>query len=410
MTIIKRIAAGLLIGATMILSGCGGSGGGGGSSDQPAPQPAPTPSPVNPGPTFAGFDFALQTGAFWEYRWTYSSTSGSQGSPATTKTDTGRFWAVLGPARTIAGVTAYEVQLYGKGSAADTTPHRFMPRWRYLSLSNNKLSGSIDGTTLETVFDAQEGKWPGGGFFTGFSNSKLTIAEAGTLVNNFISTPAIRAGVSVNQSQCEYFPGIGTICGDSSVNLTEDEYYKPSVGPVGYHFANSFSFCGGGFCSFGSSDHHLGMTASSFTGGTLPFVSESSTLHNGPTNAQTLTIPAVIRGEVHESDGGFSTTVFINNQSIPVVIEDWYKLVVSAQRSITVTLSFESSPTSDVDLYVFTDGTRGPQLFKFSVGDNVNLNYFNEALSATFAAGTYYVAIDAWKTPGGRVPYVLQIE
>lgn len=76
------------------------------------------------------------------------------------------------------------------------------------------------------------------------------------------------------------------------------------------------------------------------------------------------------------------TTVLINNRSVPVVIEDWYKLVVSAQRSVTLSLSFESSRTSDVDLYVFTDSTRGPQLFKYSVADNVDIMSFNETVSA----------------------------
>lgn len=405
---LSRVRFALAIAAFFTITACGGGGGGGGATGDTGSSGGQVEVPEPETAAFSGFDFPLQAGNFWEYRWDYFVRSGGQGISTTTTRDQGRFWVVLGPERTINGVTAHEVQLYGKSQAPD---QRFAPRWRYLALAGNRILGSADGTTLETIFDAQKGSWPGGGFFTAFGSTTLVTARSATLTNDYIDTSAISAGRSFNQSQCEFFPGIGTICGsDTSQTVIENDYYKPDVGPIGYFLKNTFSSCGGGFCSFSEREHHLGLTASSFAGGSLPFVSESTTLHNGPSNAQAAGMPAVIQGDVHEADGGFSTTVLIGGQSVPVVIEDWYRVTLAAQRTLTITLSFEGNPTADVDLYLFTNAIPGPSQHSASVTDNVAENISNETISVTLAAGTYYIAVDGWQTTDGRVPYVLQVE
>ena len=54
-------------------------------------------------PAISGFDYDLQTGNFWEYRWDYYKNSYAMSSGSTT-TDAGRFRLTLGSTTTIDGI------------------------------------------------------------------------------------------------------------------------------------------------------------------------------------------------------------------------------------------------------------------------------------------------------------------
>ncbi len=364
---------------------------------------------------FSGFDFALATGDFWEYQWDYYKSSVAQGSSPSTNNDSGRFWVVLGDPTTIQGITSYAVKLYGKSKNTDKT---FSPRWKYIAIANNQLLGSIDGTTLTPFFDALTGKWPGGGFFTTLPASTLSTGKNGSIstYNTFISGAAIVTGRSSSQSQCEYFPGFGTICGDSSYNYTENEYFRPSIGPVGFFYYNTYSSCGGGFCSGATWRHNVGLTASSFNSQTNPLVDEIEP-NDSSVIAQSITTASPIIGNVSES-----TLANVGNTVIGVTytpdsggtvtdqptVEDWYAFTLPSAKTVTITMSFEGSPTSDLDMFLIDSAVT--TLFGYSVHDNVTRNEQTETITQNLAAGSYLIGVDGYQTSSGPVTYTLQFE
>jgi hypothetical protein len=223
---------------------------------------------------FSGYDFALSAGAFWEFSGAYHSIAQTAGSPSQSTSSNWKYVIVLGSPTTIAGLTAFPVQLYGTCSALAPAP----ASWKYLALNANQLLGSTDGTTFSTIFDAQTGKWPGGGFFFSFPKTSLTTATSGTIptANPYISGTADIAGTSSNSSECQYFPGVGTVCGSTSAQtIIKAEDYRAGIGPVGYNYINAWTDDSGGIDSEGTITEYVGLTASSFTGQTNPLATIS---------------------------------------------------------------------------------------------------------------------------------------
>lgn len=89
-------------------------------------------------------------------------------------------------------------------------------------------------------------------------------------------------------------------------------------------------------------------------------------------------------------------------------IQDWYRLEVTAARVIDIDLAYETftgSSFNDVDLYLFVDSGAGPQYLDASLGEPGE----PEGLTGTAQPGTFYLAVQAWDTPSGSVPYWLSI-
>ena len=133
-------------------------------------------------------------GAFWEFSGAYHSIAQTAGSPSQSTSSNWKYVIVLGSQQPFPGLTAFPVQLYGTCSALAPAP----ASWKYLALNANQILGSTDGTTFSTIFDAQTGKWPGGGFFFSFPKTSLTTATSGTIptANPYISGTADIAGTS----------------------------------------------------------------------------------------------------------------------------------------------------------------------------------------------------------------------
>lgn len=340
-------------------------------------------------PVFAGFDFSLKQQDFWRFNWKSNTSSFSTGG-SSSSSDAGRYWVVLGAPATIQGVNAYAVQLFGRTSWA--------PRWKYLAISNEQLLGSTDGITLSPFFDAQIGKWPGGGFFLTLSSSTLTVANNGTpnSKDTWISgSPAIVTGSSGSSGECQYFPGVGTICGSSSSSsYTEQEYFRPSFGPVGLYRFGAFSSQTGS----SSSETDIGLTASSLNGDAYPIVSESEP-NDSSSQAQTITVANLIVGTAAPGDTGTMTQVPVGTVVYSVLMQDWYKLVVPAAGPVKIILDFENSPNSDLDLYLFDASLK---LIDYSANDNLTSKQWNETISnSNLPAGTYYITVNAFATPSG---------
>jgi hypothetical protein len=241
--------------------GSGGSGGGTGGGGSPADS---GPS----GPLIPGFSFSLATGDFWEFGWDmhwYSSTY-CGGSPGVDdEKDSGSFRVTLGAAMTVAGVQAYAVELTGKSQGTAGLTISFAPRWTSLAVADNKLLGSSDGVTLQTLFDASTGKWPGGGFFLTFPGNSLVVAKAGSVSNAYLQDDEVWVvGRSTNTSQCTYYPGVGTICGSNwSTNTLESEYYAAGTGPVAYRYSTSGGNDDGTCSTSYQGSRNVGLMASS---------------------------------------------------------------------------------------------------------------------------------------------------
>jgi hypothetical protein len=435
----------LCLGLISIIGSNGGGGGGTAATDTTTDGDGNgdtgedgTTSP----PAFSGFDFTLSEGDFWDYSWDYSySYTGSTGT--TTENDSGTFRVTLGSSKEIEGVTAYEAEVTGK-SQVDSTD--LAPRWDYLALSGNKFMGSEDGTTLTTIFDAQEGAWPGSGFFASFSSDDLFTATEGTINNDYISEPAISVGESSSSSQCEYFPGVGTICGgDYNENDSKTEYYKENIGPIGYHKYFSMSDMTSTFDWWSTTTEiNLGLVASSLQGDTGDYDLENEP-NDSPDTAQTANLPSTIKGSGSVADG---TTAIVNGiqeaeandspndpQSLngPILVtgdakmddssynfsytsgstnysvdaEDWYTFILNSQTAVTITLDFQESSTADLDLYLFDD--QFSTMLGLSVADNPNTGNPTETITKTLNDGTYIIAVDAYAPPDYRTDYTLNL-
>ena len=415
-----------------LLSACGGGGGDGGSTGGSGSSdgtggsggtPPPSSPPPASGPAFSGFDFTLAAGNFWEYRWDYYKNSWDQSGGGGTATDTGRFWIQLGSPVQIQGISAYPVTLYGKSGNASKS---FAPRWKYLAVNNNQILGSTDGTTLVPIFDAQTGEWPGGGFFSSLPNT-LIIAQNGTIspYNNFISGSAIVTGRSASQSQCQYFPGVGTICGDSSYNYQENEYFRSNQGPVGYYYYNTFSDCGGGWCSGATWRHNVGLTASTRTGQANPLVA-GRTASNNVSSAMGFTAVHPVIGTIWSTSLVNSnmttlnvTVVDDNGNTIPnyqPVVEHWYSFSLVSAAKVTITLSFEGS-ASNTDLDMFLLNSAMTTLYGYSVHNNAARSDQHERIIVqSLPAGTYRIGVDhagpaaVFPASSPAVKYTLELE
>jgi N-acetylneuraminic acid mutarotase len=254
----------LIISMCALLIACGGGGGGGNT-----PTSAGGGGTTSGGgggttqPVYSGFNFSLATGAYWEFCWAYKHQSWAQGSSPANTYDNGNFRVTLGNPQTIQGVTAYEIIV--TGDSIDVDNHNYAPGWKWIAMDKNKILGSKDGTTLEVIFDANTGKWLGGGFFTTFSATSGTSTGTLTFTNKFIDTQAISVSRSLSQSLCETISGYTVCPNDTSYDLSENEYYKGGIGPVGYRFSYGIMFTGGGFSSGSNDDRDVGLVATSFT-------------------------------------------------------------------------------------------------------------------------------------------------
>lgn len=423
---ISRLGCLIIIGA--LLSSCGGGGSGSGSLSSNTTNTGDSGNGTGGNgtggggttqPVFSGFDFSLATANFWEYRWDYYENTWAQGSSPTTSRDNGRFWVVLGPSVQIQGITAYEVLIYGRSKKrAEYSTRTFGPRWKYVAIDGSKIYGSTDGSALTLIFDAMTGKWPGGGFFTTLPASTLNIAQSGAIssYNSYVTGTAIVAQRSSSQSQCEIYGDI-TICGDSSYNYNEEEYYRVAIGPLGYYYYNTFEDCGGGFCSGATWRHNAGLTASSFTSQSNPLVTESEP-NDSPATAQQITTANPVIGSVSQStlanlgNTVISVTVLDdsnNSVAIQPTVEDWYSFSLATAATITITLSFENTAGADLDIFLMNSA--GTSLIAYGVHDNLNRQDQYERVRVTsLAAGSYRIGVDGYLPASGAVPYTLQIE
>jgi hypothetical protein len=215
-------------------------------------------------PQISGFNFNLETGTFWNYYWKTEDYSWVQGNDPSTDTFIGDFKVELGATVDIEGVNAFVVSTSGDSTDED---FNFAPAWTHLAVNGNQLLSSSDGLTLQVIFDGMTGKWTGGGFFTSFPDDTEITAKSGQISNEYIETSAYSVGRSDSSSGTVYIPETGETIdtGDDDITYNENEYYKGSLGPIGYYYYYSYSSDGGGFYTSFSTKRIVGLVDTTLT-------------------------------------------------------------------------------------------------------------------------------------------------
>lgn len=405
---INRLSA-IIIAVSLVA--CGGGGGGNAPSQNysdstsvtsnnpytgstPADSSSTSTSDIQP--KITGFDFNLQQGDFWEYKWDNVNKIYDPDTNSTTTTS-GRFRITLGTPRVINGITAYKVIFSGSSTYEKTSD--FYNPWQYLALQGNKLYGSKDGSTLVVIFDAVNGYWPGSGVFFNFDPQTLMTATPKSISNNYINGSVLSVAESYEKNRCENYSsiGLGTICaGNKDVNYVREEYYRPGIGLVGGYYHSYTYYDSQSFPGSYTTDRHIGLVASSFTGDTTSDDLEIEP-NDSEAQAQALSLDRPMVGYIKEEDPGkYDVQVEANSDNPNQIVADWYTFTLSSDQNVSISLNFDDGRPADLDLYLFDrDGIR----YKASLNDNVNLNSYQENISnLDLQAGTYYIGIQAWST------------
>lgn len=332
-------------------------------------------------PKFTGFDFALSEGDFWQFQWDYKNSYWDSFSGGSTTTNSGTFRITLAGARQIAGVTAYEMIVTGKTKASDYND--FAPRWKYLAVHNDQILVSKDESTLTVLFDAEKGIWPGSGFFTTFPANTLFTATPGQINNKYITGAALVVRESSSQSQCEYFPGIGTICGgDYDEDLDAREYYRENIGPIGYYSYSSIADMTNQYPWSSSTTKNLGLVLSSLRGDSVDYDFETEP-NNSTNTAQTIYPLETIKGDANKTSDK----------------SDFYTFTLSSRSSVEIILDIAPGGTTpDLDLWLYNHA--GDKILASSFKDNPGTRDLREDIKARLRPGTYLILVDAFSGAG----------
>ncbi len=193
-------------------------------------------------PSISDFNFPLEIGCFWKFKWDYTESEMHDGVWSTTVEMEGTFTVKLVSRKEIQGIPGFGVQVTG-----DTQKYR--PRWTYVTCWAHQLLGSTNGNSWQILFDAQDGRWYGGGFFNEYTSDLFASARKGTIDNDYIKSDVYQTGFSTSEQTggCTYYPGIGQVCsGDTQYAGSQNyEYYKKEVGPVGLKYWVVYSYSAG---------------------------------------------------------------------------------------------------------------------------------------------------------------------
>ncbi|MEO0901266.1 MAG: kelch repeat-containing protein, partial [Bacteroidota bacterium] len=210
-------------------------------------------------PEVDGFNIQFSTDDFWEFYWSEEIVTSAQGD-ISTSTDNGRFRITLNESMMIQGIESYALNISG-----DNLEGYPGPRWKYLASKENVLFGSIDGVSLDTIFDAQDGVWKGGGFFANFDEEATINASNTTIENEFIETDAIAASYREGQTICEVINGERICANDEAFTIKVNDFFKAGIGPVGYNLSRNVLDQGGGFTTTFESRLEIGLAATSLS-------------------------------------------------------------------------------------------------------------------------------------------------
>lgn len=210
-------------------------------------------------PEIEGFQLEFSTGDFWEFYWFEEIVTSAQGD-ISTRTDNGSFRVTLKESRTIGQIEAFALEITGNNLEGYPGP-----RWTYLASQNNVLFGSLDGITLDTIFNAQDGVWKGGGFFASFDEEATVNVLSSEIENEFIETNGIAVSYQEGQTICEVIDGERICANDEAFTIRVNDFFKAGIGPIGYNLSRNVFDQGGGFTTTFDSRLEIGLAATSFS-------------------------------------------------------------------------------------------------------------------------------------------------
>lgn len=339
---------------------------------------------------------ALTQGGFWEFGWTEYESSYAM-SDTSYSLETGYYRATLGTAENIGGILMYALEISGH-------PGDYTPRWERIGGdSAGRIFGTEAGSRqLVTLYDPSSGgQWPGAGFFVELRDTVLMKGALHSSVNQgkwhtshqYYDGSAHAVTYSFEQDNCEYFPGIGNICGgDMDQDVLEIEYWTQDLGPVAWHYYTSYSDCGGSFCSGSTSEYDVGLYRSSLMGDTSDYLLETGpTSYADPmTYPNTEGLPSLVVGRVKETDPE------------DYGIHDWYEIILTEETAFLAELRWISTD-ADLDLY-FIGLTGESQWSLETLASSTSSTYGSgnaasptkEEVSGVVSAGTYYLGVVAY--------------
>ncbi len=190
----------------------------------------------------SGYDLSLGQGTQWEFFWTYYNytnwtASGSGMNPSTT-TKEGFVTITLGDTTTISGKTLYEVTLSGDIPSTNSSSWSDNGNfWQYLGVDNGDLIGSLDGDSVKTIINAQQGI-SNYGFFIRDLSDGLGIESSNFTADEDAPISYTTTSHSVNYDYSEdnsiSIPGIYMAGDEFSCYFTD--YYKAGIGPIGHNY------------------------------------------------------------------------------------------------------------------------------------------------------------------------------
>lgn len=113
-----------------------------------------------------------------------------------------------------------------------------------MAVDDNLILVSEDGVSLTVLFDGQEGRWPGIGFFT--TRFKAEYLYEGQAQGSDV---VVQASTQGGEGGCVFYRSVGRVCSSGErFDYTAAEAYRRGAGPVAYSYRYSYS-TGSGFLS-----------------------------------------------------------------------------------------------------------------------------------------------------------------
>ena len=345
------------------------------------------------------FSLPFASGRRWLYDVNWTSTVVGVGIGVKTTTFAGRAVVHVESELQWGGRSAWRVLRYDLENAPSENP--FAAKVIYLSDDSDGLDKWVptgSGGEWRRVLSTLDASFGNNDFFmagsprgptTTIGPSQVTV-PAGTF-------PTLRANVNFTQT--------GRFAPE---DIFEDrtEHYADGVGLVRADW--DFDFDDNDPAAFDVFDEGL-IKLTNIDTGPFPDLAGDSEPNNEPTSSGSQAIGnySIVAGSVAITDAG----AIVNDANVTAnilgdaLLQDWYRFSTTATQALRLDLVYEAftGAFNDLDVYLFREESGGSLTY---VAAGTKPEGEAEAIDLpALAAGTYYVAVQAWDTPTGSVDY-----
>jgi len=211
---------------------------------------------------------------------------------------------------------------------------------------------------------------------------------------------------SATKISCE-FNNLSGQYNTEDVDEKEYEYYADGVGAVKATWNYSYDNNDPQAADVGATGTVILLNANT---GPIPTLTQEVEPNDNWTQVSPFAgIANVVVGKVKADDTG----QIINDSNVEKtklgsqIIHDWYAFTLTETRSTAINLTYNGKNVNDdVDLYLFLKASSSALTFKYKSTQTPGKD---EEISSRLPAGTYYIGIQGWDTPGGSNEYYLSI-